>query len=239
MRLRNKCEVSFHTREEDLMAYRASERHQRRQAMRTRLLDAARLLFIHQGYAATTIPQVVQLAGTSVGNCYFYFANKEALLHGVVEEFIQQIAQQIDAATAAVAPGPPQLAVALARGVQVALEQKELIRVLFIEKPELRSLVLEHFASRLSDFLSRGNIPFSPLEQRRIVLAYQGAVFQLIEAVLSGDLQEDAHALGRFLACWNLQALGLPPEAVAQGLAALDTTQFPSQGKRSPTPPSS
>src|ERR1035438_8986184 len=95
-------------REEDTMAYRATEREQRRQAMRTRLLDAARDLFVRQGYVATTMPQVVHLAGTSIGNCYFYFANKEALLQGLVEDFAQQIAQEIDAASAAAPPGPAQ-----------------------------------------------------------------------------------------------------------------------------------
>jgi AcrR family transcriptional regulator len=224
------------TREKETMAYRATERQQRRQAMRTRLLDAARVLFMRQGYAATTMPQVVQQAGTSIGNCYFYFANKEALLRGVVEEFAQQIAQEIDVAAMTVPAGPAQLAVALVRGVEVALEQKELARVLLVEtrQPELRSLVLEYFAARLPDFLGRGGVAYPARERRQIALAYQGSVFQVLEAVMTGELQEDARALGRFLARWNLQALGLPSEAVEQGLAALDTMRVPAQTRDVP-----
>ncbi len=218
------------------MAYRATERQHRRQAMRTRLLDAARALFLRQGYAATTMPQVVQQAGTSIGNCYYYFANKEALLRGLVEDFAHQIAQEIDAAATTVPAGPAQLAVALARGVEVALEQKELARVLLVEtrQPELRSLVLEHFAERLPRFLSRGGVASSSVERRQIALAYQGSVFQVVEAVITGELQEDARALGRFLVRWNLQALGLPSEAIEQGLAALDTMHVPAQTRDVP-----
>jgi len=200
--------------------------------MRTRLLDAARMLFMRQGYAATTMPQVVQLAGTSIGNCYFYFPNKEALLQGVIEEFAQQIAQEIDAAAMTVPTGPAQLAVALARGIEVALEQKDLVRVLLMEtrQPQLRSLVLEYFAARLPDVLDRGGVAYSVLERRQIALAYQGSVFQVLEAVLTGELQDDTHALGRFLVRWNLQALGLPPESVAQGLAAIDFSERRARG---------
>jgi AcrR family transcriptional regulator len=206
------------------MAYRATERRQRRQAMRARLLDAARELFMRQGYAATTMAQVVEQAGTSIGNCYFYFANKEALLRGVVEDFAQQIVREIDAAAAAVPAGPAQLAIALARGVEAALERKELARVLLVEtrQPELRSLILEYFAARLPEFLEKGGVAHTSEERRLIALAYQGSVFQLLEAVMTGELQEDAYTLARFLTRWNLRALGLPPEAVEQGLAALD-----------------
>jgi AcrR family transcriptional regulator len=211
------------------MAHKATERLQRNEAARSRLLDAARQLFMRQGYAVTTMVQVVRLAGTSIGNCYFYFPNKEALLRGVVEDFAQGIAREIDAAAATVPRGPAQLAIALARGVEIALEQKELARVLLVEtrQPELRSLVLEYFAARLPGFLDERGVTNLSAERRWIVLAYQGSVFQLLESAVTGELQEDARTLARFLIRWNLQALGLTPEAVEQGLAALDATSGP------------
>ncbi|HIJ67898.1 MAG TPA: TetR/AcrR family transcriptional regulator [Deltaproteobacteria bacterium] len=208
------------------MAHRATERRQRNEVARSRLLDAARQLFMRQGYAVTTMAQVVQRARTSIGNCYFHFPNKEALLRGIVEDFAQRIAREIDAATAIAPGGPAQLAIALARGVEIVLEQKELARVLLVEtrQPELRSLVLEYFAARLTDLLDEAGVTNLSAERRWIVLAYEGSIFQLLEAVVTGELQEDARTLARFLIRWNLQALGLTPEAVGQGLAALDTT---------------
>ncbi len=209
------------------MAHRAAERQQRNEATRTRLLDAARELFMRQGYAATTMTQVVEHAGTSIGNCYFYFQGKEALLRGLVQDFARRIAREIDAAAANVPAGPAQLAIALARGLEIALEQKELARVLLSEtrQPELRSQLLEFFAARLPGFLDEGGVKSLPGERRWIALAYQGAVFQLLEAVGTGEVQEDAMTLARFLVRWNLQALGLSPEAVRQGLAAIEAGQ--------------
>jgi AcrR family transcriptional regulator len=211
------------------MAHKATQRRQRNEVARSRLLDAARQLFMRQGYAATTMAQVVLRARTSIGNCYFYFPNKEALLRAIVENFAQRIAREIDAATALAPRGPALLAIALARAVEIALEQKELARVLLVEtrQPELRSLVLEYFAARLTDLLDEAGVTNLSAERRWIVLAYQGSVFQLLEAVVTGELQEDARTLARFLIRWNLQALGLTPEAVEQGLAALDTTSGP------------
>ena len=157
------------------MPYRVTEQgQQHRQAMRKSLVAAARELFVRQGYDATTMQEVVQKAGTSIGNCYFYFANKEALLYAVVEDGIKRLALEIDAAASCVPAGPAQMAVALGRGVEVALEQGDLVRVLLTEthQPELGSLVLGHFTSRMPEFLKRGSLAHSPLEIPQIAMAY-------------------------------------------------------------------
>src|SRR2546425_11549934 len=71
----SKDRMVFYTRKETSMPYRVTERtEQRRQAMRKRIITAARDLFVRQGYQPTTMQQIVQEAGTSIGNCYFYFS---------------------------------------------------------------------------------------------------------------------------------------------------------------------
>lgn len=219
------------------MPYRVTEQgQQRRQAMRKSLVDAARELFVRQGYDATTMQEVVQKAGTSIGNCYFYFVNKEALMYAVVEDFTKQIALEIDAAASCVPAGPAQMAVALGRGVEVALEQGDLVRVLLTEthQPELGSLVLGHFTSRMPEFLKRGSLAHSPLEIPQIAMAYVGSVFNLLGAVITGDLEMEARDLSRFLVRWNFQALVMSPKAVEQGLAALDAMPHPIHPRRTP-----
>ena len=49
----------------------------RRQATRTRLLDAAFSVFAMQGYTGATVDAIVQAAGYSKGAFYFHFASKE------------------------------------------------------------------------------------------------------------------------------------------------------------------
>ncbi len=51
------------------MPYRLTERGlERREAMRARIMTSASALFAIQGYQATTLRQVVEQAGTSIGN---------------------------------------------------------------------------------------------------------------------------------------------------------------------------
>lgn len=69
------------------MVYRQTKRSAKiRLESRTRILAAARKLFAQKGYEATTMQQVVREAGTSIGNAYFYFENKEGLVKALVEE---------------------------------------------------------------------------------------------------------------------------------------------------------
>ena len=48
-------------------------------------MDAAAGLFIHHGYAATTLEQVAEQAGVAVQTVYFHFGNKRALLKQAVD----------------------------------------------------------------------------------------------------------------------------------------------------------
>ncbi|MEV0715809.1 helix-turn-helix domain-containing protein [Asanoa sp. NPDC050611] len=52
---------------------------------RTRMLDAARELFIAQGYGATTLTDVAAAAGVAVQTIYFTFGNKRTLLKEMVD----------------------------------------------------------------------------------------------------------------------------------------------------------
>ena len=50
------------------------------------LLDAAHLLFINQGYAATSMRQIAEGAGLALGGIYNHFASKEAIFHAILIE---------------------------------------------------------------------------------------------------------------------------------------------------------
>jgi AcrR family transcriptional regulator len=66
---------------------RYDSRGRQEQAGRTRwaMLQAARRLFLDQGYAATTMPAVAAAAGVSVQSVYKAFGNKPALLKAVFD----------------------------------------------------------------------------------------------------------------------------------------------------------
>jgi len=206
------------------MPYRTTERGLlRRDAMRARILAAARRLFASQGYQATTLREVVEQAGTSIGNCYFYFADKEKLLEALVEEVNSEVGAVIDRAVAEAPPsGAARLAVSVYVGVVYALQNPALARLAFMEAPQARppTAALAEQARRI--FKSAPGLVGS-LDPHLAALAWQGAMFQVLEATASGTIAADPDQLGRFLARWNLQALGLARQTIESALQYLET----------------
>ena len=206
------------------MPYRITERaEQKRQRMRQSLLAAARKLFVRQGYEATTMQHIVREAGTSIGNCYFYFPTKEALLHAIVQDFAQQIGRSIDAAIAPLPAGPEQLAIALGQAVRSTLAQADLARVFLVEThlPELREMVLHYFLSRLAHLLKVGKIAEN-IPSTLATLAWQGTTFQILESAILGTLEADEQTIATFLVQWNFRALGVSEEDIGQALSSLE-----------------
>jgi AcrR family transcriptional regulator len=204
--------------------YRVTERgEQRRQAMRTQLLDAAERLFAQQGYQATSLRQVVELAGTSIGNCYFYFPNKETLLLAVVE----RTSLELDAAVERAMSGVPPLArvpVSVYASVMWTLERAALGRVVLIEAPTAssRRIALDDAVERGRRITAQAPELLQGKPPELVAQAWIGAVVQVVEATVTGLVTEPPRSIARFMAEWNLRALGLPEPATAEALAGLD-----------------
>lgn len=57
----------------------------RKNDKRTRLVDAANKLFHQEGVTNTTLAKIASLAGVPLGNVYYYFKSKEAIILAVIE----------------------------------------------------------------------------------------------------------------------------------------------------------
>lgn len=55
---------------------------------RDRILEAARQLFLQQGYTATGIAQILREADAKAGSLYYFFPTKEDLLLAVLERYV-------------------------------------------------------------------------------------------------------------------------------------------------------
>ncbi|WP_328723436.1 TetR/AcrR family transcriptional regulator [Streptomyces sp. NBC_00247] len=63
---------------------------QQERAIRTRytVLEAAAVVFASNGYEASTISEIMSLAGVTKGALYFHFSGKEALAHAVLQHAV-------------------------------------------------------------------------------------------------------------------------------------------------------
>lgn len=72
---------------------------------RAEIVEAARLLFLHKGYEATTMRDVMKALGIAKGTIYHYFTAKEELLDAVIEQMIESERQHLDQVFAGLAGG--------------------------------------------------------------------------------------------------------------------------------------
>ncbi len=196
--------------------------------MRARLIAAASRLFSEQGYEATTLQQIVNEAQTSIGNCYFYFANKEAILLVIADELRQEIADKVDRAIAPLPIGPGLLAVAVYVGTLATLERAEVARFALSGSthPSLRPLTMVLFTARVERaFLAMPTlfVDWPGATPSLAAAAWHGSISHILEGAIEGRITAEPEQVARFLARWNLQALGLSTEAVRQGMQTLQT----------------
>lgn len=62
-------------------------RHDDREDLKQKIMDAAWELFYQKGYDDTTVNDIIKKAGTSKGGFYYYFKAKDELLHSLYSFF--------------------------------------------------------------------------------------------------------------------------------------------------------
>ncbi len=203
------------------MPYRVTERgEKRREERRTGMVATARRLFAAQGYEATSMQQVATEAGTSIGNCYFYFRNKEDLLRAVIEEVNGEIGREIDAAIARVPIGPARLAAAIEAGVRALLSRSSVMRLVLAEaaNPALRDTVSSIYIDRVQRFFTAAPELLHGLDRDLAAQAWEGALFNVMRTAVTSTENANVEALSAFLIRWNMRALGLSEETIEQAI---------------------
>ena len=76
-----------------------------KQAMQTRILDAAMGCFLDQGFHVTKMEDVARAAGLAKGTLYLYFKGKDEVMLALLTRYFSDIRQRI-----AAMPAPPSLA---------------------------------------------------------------------------------------------------------------------------------
>ncbi|MDP4200875.1 MAG: TetR/AcrR family transcriptional regulator [Bacteroidota bacterium] len=123
-------------------------------ALRVRIVDAARELFLERGYSQVSTIEIADALGMSKKTLYREFETKEEILRAVVIPKLKESSKRIDAIIADRAlPYPDKLQAILAiLGVQQQRVSPVLIRDVTNHAPEVWHEIQEHKRARLKKF---------------------------------------------------------------------------------------
>ncbi len=62
---------------------------------RAELLDAARRLFVRDGFADVAVSRIVRDVGVAQGTFYYYFDSKEAALDALIADYVREVAARL------------------------------------------------------------------------------------------------------------------------------------------------
>jgi AcrR family transcriptional regulator len=186
----------------------------RREATRTKLIDAAKLLFARQGVDNTRIQEITDEADVGFGSFYNHFKSKDAIVEAVLEETVTSQGAVISQLTADLDDPAEVIAVAHRHFVRLARTDPEwawlLIRLDVSHDVVVRAL--GPFARRdLRRGIKSGRL--SVPHETISLHAAGGAMLAVMRAVLDGRAPKDAdthHAEG------VLRILGLSHQDAAE-----------------------
>ena len=200
------------------MAYRKSARSEAvRGAAQDKLLKATLALLARKGYDAMTMQEVVARAGTSIGNAYFYFANKEQLVLEAVATVVDTTLEASERAAAQVPPGPLRLATLLVNNATAVMNERgALARVLLATDQRLGTLQMAEdkaivvLVRQLADCF-----PARPAEELpAIAAAIFGVNRTIMQRITRGTLAMELARAKAFMLRWSLHALEVPDREV-------------------------
>lgn len=127
------------------------------------ICDAAIRLFSRRGFHQTSVREMAEAAGLSVGTLYSYIKTKEDILSLVYQRIFRRFQERVDEATAGIEDPVARLRAALEATLTVNDEFREVVLLLYQESHALGKEVLEslfdldrQYASYLATILDRG-----------------------------------------------------------------------------------
>jgi AcrR family transcriptional regulator len=119
--------------------------------VRERIFASALRHFSQKGYAATSLREVSDDAGTTKPMIYYYFGSKEGLYAGIVRQILEEMAETIRARLPAEAPVTLQVLAYCERYLDYFLQQEEIIALVLREVFGLGGVPMAEFSQALGE----------------------------------------------------------------------------------------
>lgn len=151
------------------------------------MLDAARRLFAQQGFEATAIAEITDMADLGVGSFYNHFASKDELLSELLEKVLTEQLAALDSRRTAITDPAEAVSIAHRHWVRLTSEGPEWAWLLVRLEESLRLVAATQGDSALKD-LTRGIEcgRFAVASPGLALLASGGALISVMRAVLTG-----------------------------------------------------
>jgi AcrR family transcriptional regulator len=170
-----------------------SKKVQQGEATRQALLEAARTLFGEQGYAATSLDEVVQAAKVTKGALYHHFEGKQELFGAVYEQVKREASER--AATAFLEPDPwLDLCAGCYAMLDAHLDPSIQRIVLYDAQAVLDADTIRHVNTRYGAVLLRGALrrairagTIQPLPLKTLALMLTGAILEGCMAIADSE----------------------------------------------------
>ncbi len=105
--------------------------------LRRVILDSTRHLLVRDGYKSLSMRKIARAIGYSATSIYLHFENKDALIHALIEEGMDQLLAALKVAEAEHAGHPvARLEAMCRRFVDFGLENREYYEIMFMLHPE-------------------------------------------------------------------------------------------------------
>ncbi len=131
--------------------------------VRDRIFASALRHFSQKGYAATSLREVSEDAGTTKPMIYYYFGSKEGLYAGIVRQILEEMAETIRARLPAEAPVVDQVLAYCERYLDYFLQQEEIIALVLREVFGLGGVPMAEFSQALGE---RVRLPLDEILER-------------------------------------------------------------------------
>jgi AcrR family transcriptional regulator len=193
--------------------HRTEVSDKKREKRHAKIVSVAQKLFASKGVAGTTVQDIVSAAGTSIGNFYFYFQNKEELINEIIGGVLLEAYARAESLILQAPVGPTRLAIInlCNSNVLVGLNSK----VLPILQQTGASVVAEYIVARNAAFLEphmRANLPGRPDDEYMLIAdAWTGSGRGVLGNVVARPAMtavEIEEAI-EFVVRYNLRAVGV------------------------------
>ena len=188
---------------------------------RDEILKVAKKLFATKGYENTSVRQIVDAASTSMGNLYFHFPNKHAILKEICQDFVGILRQQISKIHKKSLRPELGFALDFRIGYITTLENQKTSQFWVAARsiPEIHQFSLENKRIRLKTFFG-DRIPEEEIQY--MAIAIQGIADGIFDEKRRGTLSGNSSMLSNHIIDYSLRLIGYNREEIQRVIKEVD-----------------